>query len=61
MSATSTEGYARPHGKLYISVGSPCDLCESDGDQHGLIIRVNPDGSGKEIVGRGIRNTVGFD
>ena len=50
-----------PDGKLYISVGSPCDLCESDGDQHGLIIRVNADGSGKEIVGRGIRNTVGFD
>ena len=36
-----------PDGKLYVSIGSPCDLCESDGDQHGLIVRVNPDGSGK--------------
>ena len=50
-----------PDGKLYVSVGSPCDLCEAKNDEYGTIIRVNPDGSGKELVARGIRNTVGFD
>lgn len=50
-----------PDGKLYVSVGSPCDVCESVNDQYGTIIRVNADGSAKEVVARGIRNTVGFD
>ncbi len=50
-----------PDGKLYVSVGSPCDLCEAQNDEYGTIIRTNPDGSGKEIVARGIRNSVGFD
>ena len=50
-----------PDGKLYVSVGAPCDLCEAPNDEYGTIIRVNADGSGKEIVARGIRNTVGFD
>ena len=50
-----------PDGKLYVSVGSPCDTCEAVNDEYGTIIRVNPDGSGREVVARGIRNTVGFD
>jgi glucose/arabinose dehydrogenase len=50
-----------PDGKLYISVGSPCDVCEPINDEYGTIVRVNRDGSGKEIVARGIRNSVGFD
>ncbi len=50
-----------PDGKLYISVGAPCDLCEAQNDEYGTIIRTNADGSGKEVVARGIRNSVGFD
>lgn len=50
-----------PDRKLYVSVGSPCNVCRPDGDEFGLILRVNADGSGKEIVARGIRNSVGFD
>ncbi|MEP7262595.1 MAG: PQQ-dependent sugar dehydrogenase [Usitatibacter sp.] len=50
-----------PDGKLYISVGSPCNVCEAENDNYGTIIRVNTDGSGREVVARGIRNTVGFD
>lgn len=50
-----------PDGKLYVSVGSPCNVCESTNDEYGLIIRVNADGSGREVVARGIRNSVGFD
>jgi glucose/arabinose dehydrogenase len=31
------------------------------GDQHAQIRRYNPDGSGMEVIARGVRNTVGFD
>lgn len=50
-----------PDGKLYVPVGAPCNICESDADKYMQIFRINADGSGKEIVARGVRNTVGFD
>lgn len=49
-----------PDGKLYVPVGAPCNICESEDDIFNTITRINPDGSGREIVQRGIRNTVGF-
>ena len=49
-----------PDGKLYVPVGTPCNLCE-ERDTHALIFRINADGSGMEVVARGVRNTVGFD
>ena len=50
-----------PDGKLYVPVGAPCNICESDPEKYMQIFRINADGSGKEIVARGVRNTVGFD
>ncbi len=50
-----------PDGKLYVPVGAPCNACEPDGTRYAIITRINPDGSGREIVARGVRNTVGFD
>jgi glucose/arabinose dehydrogenase len=50
-----------PDGKLYVSVGAPCNICEPDPDRYALIARVNQDGSGYEVVARGVRNSVGFD
>ncbi|PCJ56578.1 MAG: sorbosone dehydrogenase [Candidatus Hydrogenedentota bacterium] len=50
-----------PDGKLYVPVGSPCNVCEKDEEIFGTITRINPDGSGREIVAKGIRNTLGFD
>ena len=48
-----------PDDKLYVPVGAPCNICESE-DIFNTITRINPDGSDMEIVHRGIRNTVGF-
>jgi len=48
-----------PDGKLYVSIGAPCNICNEDG--YAVITRINPDGTDKEIFARGIRNTVGFD
>lgn len=47
-----------PDGKLYIGIGAPCNICDEDG--FARIIRVSPDGSDREIVASGVRNTVGF-
>jgi glucose/arabinose dehydrogenase len=49
-----------PDGKLYVPVGQPGNNVLHD-DAHGQIRRMNLDGSGVEIVAKGVRNTVGFD
>lgn len=50
-----------PDNKLYIAIGSPCNVCEINSGMHGQIRRQNLDGSNIEIVARGVRNSVGFD
>ena len=50
-----------PDGKLYVPQGVPCNICALDPDRYGVILRMNPDGSGIEVYARGLRNTVGFD
>ena len=49
-----------PDDKLYVPIGAPCNICDS-GDRYTQIFRINADGSGMEVVARGVRNTVGFD
>ncbi|WP_316893873.1 PQQ-dependent sugar dehydrogenase [Ralstonia mannitolilytica] len=50
-----------PDGKLYVPVGAPCNICRPDENRYANLMRMNADGSGLEVVARGIRNTVGFD
>ena len=47
-----------PDGKLYIAIGAPCNICDEQG--YAQIIRVNPDGSGRETYASGVRNSVGM-
>ncbi len=47
-----------PDNKLYVPIGAPCNVCEEPG--FGVILRMNPDGSGREVYASGIRNSVGF-
>lgn len=47
-----------PDRKLYVSIGSPCNVCLRD--DFGIIARMNSDGSAYEVYVRGIRNSVGF-
>lgn len=57
-----------PDGKLYVSIGAPCNVCRpdsfrsSDGAllEFGSISRMNPDGSDWQLVAHGVRNSVGF-
>jgi glucose/arabinose dehydrogenase len=50
-----------PDGKLYVPVGAPCNICLSKDSIFATITRMNPDGTGLEIVAHGVRNSVGFD
>lgn len=50
-----------PDGKLYVPFGAPCNICVPPTDEYAQIRRYNPDGSGMEVIARGVRNTVGFD
>jgi glucose/arabinose dehydrogenase len=49
-----------PDGKLYVPFGAPCNICEPP-KEYAQIRRYNADGSGKEVIATGVRNTVGFD
>jgi glucose/arabinose dehydrogenase len=49
-----------PDNKLYVPVGQPGNNVIHS-DAHGQIRRMNLDGSGAEVIARGVRNTVGFD
>ncbi|MFQ5450864.1 MAG: PQQ-dependent sugar dehydrogenase [Nitrospinaceae bacterium] len=48
-------------GKLYLSVGSSCNVCRERNAMRAAIIRFNLDGSGKEIFASGLRNSVGIE
>jgi glucose/arabinose dehydrogenase len=56
-----------PDGKLYISLGQPYNVQPVDKiemyDEIGIggIIRINTDGTGREVYTRGVRNSVGQD
>jgi glucose/arabinose dehydrogenase len=49
-----------PDNKLYFNVGAPCNICMPS-PAHAQIRRINLDGSGAEVVARGIRQIVGMD
>lgn len=49
-----------PDGKLYVSIGSSCNVCEEREPWRASILRFTP-GETPEIFATGLRNTVGFD
>ena len=49
-----------PDGKLYVSVGSSCNLCDESDPRRAAVLRYNLDGSGEEIFAHGLRNSVGI-
>jgi glucose/arabinose dehydrogenase len=50
-----------PDKKLYVPFGAPCNICEPPSNEYAQIRRYNADGSGKEVLATGVRNSVGFD
>ncbi|MEM7007900.1 MAG: sorbosone dehydrogenase family protein [Thermodesulfobacteriota bacterium] len=48
-----------PDGKMYVSIGSSCNVCIED-ERRATIMRFDPDGKNGEIFARGLRNSVGI-
>jgi len=49
-----------PDGRIYTNVGVNCNICDFDRDKFALLVSFNPDGSGRRIEARGVRNSVGM-
>lgn len=49
-----------PDDRLYVSIGSTCDVCVEENELHGTIISMTKDGEDQKIVARGLRNAVFF-
>ena len=49
-----------PDRKLYVSVGSSCNVCEEKDPRRAAILRYELDGTGEEIYADGLRNAVDF-
>jgi glucose/arabinose dehydrogenase len=49
-----------PDGKMYVAVGSSCNICDESDSMRAAVTRFNSDGSGGHIFARGLRNTVGM-
>ncbi len=47
-------------GKMYVSAGAPCNVCEPDDERLATVLQYNADGSGERIFARGLRNAVGL-
>lgn len=56
---TRTIGFG-PDNKLYISIGSSCNVCREEDNRRATIMQANPDGSDAKIYARGLRNSVFF-
>ncbi|HEV8601541.1 MAG TPA: PQQ-dependent sugar dehydrogenase, partial [Patescibacteria group bacterium] len=56
---TRTIGFG-PDGKLYVSVGSSCNVCSESDNRRAKILSMNADGSNVQEFASGLRNTVFF-
>lgn len=50
-----------PDGRLYVSIGSSCNVCREDDTRRSKIYSLNKDGSDLKEYARGLRNVVFFD
>jgi glucose/arabinose dehydrogenase len=50
-----------PDEKIYLTIGSSCNVCIEQNEIRASMMRFDLDGSNGEIIARGLRNTVGFD
>lgn len=48
------------NGKMYVSIGSTCNVCREEDPRRAAVMEFNPDGSGGRVFARGLRNAVGL-
>jgi glucose/arabinose dehydrogenase len=56
----STRTVLFANGKMYVSVGSSCNVCVEPDKRRSTVLEFNEDGSGERIFAAGLRNSVGL-
>ena len=56
---TRTIAFA-PDGRLFVSIGSSCNVCKESDARRAAIVRYEGDGSGERLFATGLRNAVGI-
>ncbi len=56
----STRTILFANGKMYVAVGSSCNVCTKDDQRRAAVNVYNEDGSGQRIFASGLRNAVGL-
>ena len=56
----STRTILFAHGKMYVAVGSSCNVCPEDDQRRAAVTEYNEDGSGQRLFASGLRNAVGL-
>jgi glucose/arabinose dehydrogenase len=49
-----------PDGRMYVAVGSSCDICREQDPRRAAIVRYERDGSAPRLFATGLRNPVGL-
>jgi len=49
-----------PDDRLYVSIGSSCNICEEADARRAAVVSYEADGSLEETVGEGLRNSAGL-
>lgn len=60
---TRTVAFSAEKGptKMYVSVGSSCNVCEEKEEIRATVSEIDPDGKNARIIARGLRNAVGLE
>ena len=60
---TRTVAFSAENGpaKMYVSVGSSCNVCEEKEEIRATVSEMDPDGKNARIIARGLRNAVGLE
>jgi glucose/arabinose dehydrogenase len=56
----STRTILFANGKMYVAVGSSCNVCVEDDKRRAAVAEYNEDGSGQRLFAAGLRNAVGL-
>jgi glucose/arabinose dehydrogenase len=56
----STRTILFANGKMYVAVGSSCNVCVEDDKRRAAVTEYNEDGSGERTFASGLRNAVGL-
>jgi glucose/arabinose dehydrogenase len=56
----STRTILFTNGKMYVAVGSSCNVCEEDDKRRAAVTEYTEDGSGERTFASGLRNAVGL-